>query len=409
MPRHSYSQRESSSRRRRRSLSPVRHKRDHYDQKTTSRRKEEAINSRHSSSNRHSEERQSDNRRSSSFDDKRSYEDEFRYNERREQLPPNINVVLRNLPDRAREIDIQSKLSHMGASIDDVSLIKDRETGESRKFAFVRFTSVGHAIQFVEKYRTFDMHSYNVRVDYCKRNNQGDDREEWRCTKCGHFNPISRRTCTECRQSYMTASAEKRTYDTETIEINDGTKDISTAPSTMILLRQLDHLSTEESIYSAVQSLEGIHRAILIRDKLTKMSCEFAFVEFTTVKYAAMALEYARELLEVDGRKVLVSFASQESFIPVYGQSEWSIPARDEMDGLLAYWDKSSYASEFSYAIEQEKKQREEELRKAKEEEARKAQLAKENLQDDLSAFYADMDDFGTDNDNDIFTLPKMR
>lgn len=48
----------------------------------------------------------------------------------------------------------------------------------------------------------------------------------------------------------------------------------------MLLLRQLDHLSTEESIYNAVHSLQGVCRAILIRDKLTKMSCEFAFVEF---------------------------------------------------------------------------------------------------------------------------------
>ncbi|KAI8376671.1 hypothetical protein EDC96DRAFT_436043, partial [Choanephora cucurbitarum] len=119
---------------------------------------------------------------------------------------PNINVVLRNLPDRAREADIHKKLSQMGASIDDVSLIKDRETGESRKFAFVRFTSVGHAVQFVQRYRTFDMNSYNVRVDYSKRNNQEDEKEEWRCTKCGHFNPVSRRSCVECRQSFICKS-----------------------------------------------------------------------------------------------------------------------------------------------------------------------------------------------------------
>ncbi|KAI9487686.1 MAG: hypothetical protein EXX96DRAFT_473811, partial [Benjaminiella poitrasii] len=116
---------------------------------------------------------------------------------------PNINVVLRNLPDRAREIDIQRKLAEMGASIDDVSLIRDRETGESRKFAFVRFTSVGHAIQFVEKYNTFEMNSYFVRVDYCKKDKQNENKEEWRCTKCGSFNPVSRRACVECRQSFI--------------------------------------------------------------------------------------------------------------------------------------------------------------------------------------------------------------
>jgi hypothetical protein len=48
----------------------------------------------------------------------------------------------------------------------------------------------------------------------------------------------------------------------------------------MLLLRKLDHLSTEESIFTAVSSLQGVYRTLLIRDKMTKMSCEFAFVEF---------------------------------------------------------------------------------------------------------------------------------
>lgn len=82
----------------------------------------------------------------------------------------------------------------------------------------------------------------------------------------------------------LASAAEKRTYETETIEINDGTKDMSSSPSKMLLLRQLDHLSTEESIYNAVHSLQGVLRAILIRDKLTKMSCEFAFVEFLDIQ-----------------------------------------------------------------------------------------------------------------------------
>ncbi|KAI8384021.1 hypothetical protein BD560DRAFT_420495 [Blakeslea trispora] len=392
----SSSTRRNSSRRRSRSprsRSPSSHRRRDHDSQVG--REVYKDSKRRQERSHHDSDKRYDDRRGG-----RRYEEENRYNERREHLPPNINVVLRNLPDRAKEADIYKKLSQMGASVDDVSLIKDRETGESRKFAFVRFTSVGHAVQFVQRHRTFDMNSYNVRVDYSKRNNQDDEKEEWRCTKCGHFNPVSRRSCVECRQSFISASTEKRSYDTETIEINDGSKDMATMPNNILLLRQLDHLSTEESIYNSVQSFQGIFRAILIRDKLTKMSCEFAFLEFTSAQQ--MANDF-----RIDGRKVLASFASQESFIPVYGLSEWSIPAQNEMDGLLAYWDKSSYASVFSYAIEQERKQREEALRKAKEEETKKAQEAKSSLENDLSAFYADMDDFGTDNSNDIFTVPK--
>ncbi|CEP11713.1 hypothetical protein [Parasitella parasitica] len=439
----SSSPRDSSTRRR--SRSPTRSRQDYNDQNKPrhNRRDDQRNGSHHDSRSRNYGNHDSNNngRRNHHSNNNNNNNNDYR---QESKLEPNINVVLRNLPDKAREVDvylvtIEQKLNSMEASIDDVSLIKDRDSGESRKFAFIRFTSVGHAIQFVEKHRTFDMDSYIVRVDYCKKNNVADDKEEWRCTKCGNFNPSSRRNCLECRQSFSSSAAEKRSYELETIEINDGTKDSSSVPSKMLLLRRLDHLSTEESIYNAVHSIHGVYRVILIRDKMTKMSCEFAFVEFSDIEVwvhlekknhkmiavipnddddthkhirqsARLALDYCRELLTIDGRRATASFASPESFIPVYGQSEWFIPA-DVMDGLWAYWDKSAYASEYSYAIVQEKQRKEEEQKRIKEEELKKAQQVKESLEDDLSAFYADMGDLGADEDtnSDIFAVPKLK
>ncbi|KAG1438536.1 hypothetical protein G6F56_012611 [Rhizopus delemar] len=98
---------------------------------------------------------------------------------------PNINVVLRNLPDGATEDDISKQLYKMDASIEEVCLIKSRDTGESKKFAFVRFTSVGHAMQFVEKHRVFYMKDYRVRVDYSHKNSGSAEKEEWRCSTGG--------------------------------------------------------------------------------------------------------------------------------------------------------------------------------------------------------------------------------
>jgi hypothetical protein len=77
---------------------------------------------------------------------------------------------------------------------------------------------------------------------------------------------------------------ETRTYSTDTLEIDDGTKDVSLVPSNMLLLRDLDHLTTEESIYSAISPYYGVHRVLLIRDKLTKLSCSFAFIEFVDIQ-----------------------------------------------------------------------------------------------------------------------------
>ncbi|KAG2218208.1 hypothetical protein INT45_008677, partial [Circinella minor] len=114
------------------------------------------------------------------------YEDhqDYYYKEDDSPTEPNINVVLRNLPDRVQEHDIQKTLESMGASVDEVSLIRDRDTGESRKFAFVRFTSVGHAIQFVEKHSpNFYMKNNRVRIDYCNKEGTREDKTEWKCSE----------------------------------------------------------------------------------------------------------------------------------------------------------------------------------------------------------------------------------
>lgn len=78
----------------------------------------------------------------------------------------------------------------------------------------------------------------------------------------------------------------------------------------------------------------------------------------------------------MDRRPVSASYANPDSFLPVYDQSEWSIPANVE-DALWAYWDKGSYASEYSPAIEAARKKREEEIKLAKEAEQKKAQQGK--------------------------------
>ncbi|PHZ12639.1 uncharacterized protein RHIMIDRAFT_134864 [Rhizopus microsporus ATCC 52813] len=344
-------------------------------------------------------------------DDRRSFEDK-RYFERKQSdekpAGPNINVVLRGLPDNATEEDIAKRLGEMNACIEEVSLIKSRETGESRKFAFVRFTSVGHAMQFVEKHRTFHMKDFRVRVDYSHKNNGSLEKEEWRCATCGKFNDVHRRVCVECKQSNIRAATETRTYSTDTLEINDGTKDVSLVPSHLILLRGLDHLTTEESIFKAISSFQGLYRTLLIRDKLTKLSCSFAFIEFTDIKSAMIAMDNIGYYgLVIDGRYVQATFGNSDSFIPVYGQSEYAIPV-NSIEGFKAYWEKSSYASQYSPAIEAEKKRREEELRRAKEEERKRQEQYKASLQNDLTAFFNDMSDFATNSENaDIFSVPK--
>ncbi|CDH50263.1 rna-directed rna polymerase 2 [Lichtheimia corymbifera JMRC:FSU:9682] len=331
---------------------------------------------------------------------------------------PNINVVLRSLPDKATEQDIHKTLEDMEGSVDEVTLIRDRDTGESRKFAFVRFTSVGHAVQFVEKhYPHFYMGHHRVRIDYCQKDGSRTSKSEWRCPTCGKFNDESRRTCVECRSMVHEGTrAQKRSKETESMAINDGTSDVSQMASNMLLLQNLDHLSSEESVFNAVKEYQGIQRVLLIKDKLTRMSCEFAFVDFVNVQCAVTAMRQMNSQgFKVDGRAPKVSFGSPDSFLPAYAASEWTVQA-DVADGLWMYHDEHAYASEYSLRLEQERAEKEEQEkrlaaeRKMKQEETSKS---KDPLEDDLSAFYAGMGSILSSDDKkesteDIFSVPKI-
>ncbi|KAG2218209.1 hypothetical protein INT45_008678, partial [Circinella minor] len=217
---------------------------------------------------------------------------------------------------------------------------------------------------------------------------------------------------------------QARSKETETMNINDGTLDVTYKPTHMLLLRNLDSLSSEESIFNTVRSLPGLRRVLLIKDKLTRMSCEFAFVDFFTTQDAIGAMATMNNNgFQVNGSRPNISYASPEnSFLPAYASSEWAIPANID-DALWIYRDGQAYAGEYSIQIEHERAEKKAEEkriadeRKAKEEEEKRKERTKrpnkESLEDDLSAFYAGMGSILSSNDDkndkaDIFSVPKI-
>jgi hypothetical protein len=71
------------------------------------------------------------------------------------------------------------------------------------------------------------------------------------------------------------------------IYINDGTRDIGSVPNNILLVRNLDPLSSEEAIYHAFSEVTSSGtaaplRVLLVRDRHTQISWGFAFVEFAT-------------------------------------------------------------------------------------------------------------------------------
>ena len=55
------------------------------------------------------------------------------------QSTPSPTVILLNLPASADEAQLRTFLVAVGAQVDEVTIIRDHETGYSRRFGFVRF------------------------------------------------------------------------------------------------------------------------------------------------------------------------------------------------------------------------------------------------------------------------------
>ena len=69
------------------------------------------------------------------------------------------------------------------AGIERVRLVKDKLTGESRGFAFVKFISIEHSRMFMEAhFPVLDLDGCRIKIDYSKTGPR-EDLEDWICSK----------------------------------------------------------------------------------------------------------------------------------------------------------------------------------------------------------------------------------
>ncbi|CCJ29891.1 unnamed protein product, partial [Pneumocystis jirovecii] len=134
--------------------------------------------------------------------------------------------------------------------------------------------------------------------------------------------------------------------------LNDGSQDVSTTPSQFLLLRKLDPLTTEELIVKGMAKLQvPIVRVLLIRDRMTRQSWGFAFVEYADVNGSSKALANSANFSSTKGftissKSILLSFIHGGVFVPVYGETNEFVFRASRTGQLLAYWDEKGYTSE---------------------------------------------------------------
>ncbi|CAE6432359.1 unnamed protein product [Rhizoctonia solani] len=155
---------------------------------------------------------------------------------------------------------------------------------------------------------------------------------------------------------------------------NDGTRDIGNTQAPVVLLRGVDFQATVGEIAEAVKEstgpkcdgLKGARKVMLIRDKQTKASLGFAFVEYisNTAASRLLAATMSPELhpsgFRIGSRAIAASFAHPSSFQPLDNRppDEYSLVCTQAVGGSetgwCSYWDQTAFAEAQEFQVDQE-------------------------------------------------------
>ncbi|CAM8886155.1 unnamed protein product [Rhodiola kirilowii] len=289
--------------------------------------------------------------REDSYDDDR-YERSERRKEREDtyfddhySAVPSATVVIKGLSQKTTEEDLYQILAEWGP-LQHVRVIKERNSGLSRGFSFVDFTSVGAARVMMDKIGNDGLvvDGRKVYLEYSSKStgptSYGQDNavksnsyshrgakapSDWMCTLCGCVNFARRMSCFQCN--------EARTEDAPPAEISSSTSGVGgrrgqdAGPTHVLVVRGLDENADEEMIRYEFSKHAPIKDLRLVRDKFTHVSRGFAFVHFHSVADATKALEATNgTALEKNGQILRVAYA-KSSLGPasgIYGSSQSS-------------------------------------------------------------------------------------
>jgi RNA-binding protein 5/10 len=191
----------------------------------------------------------------------------------------------------------------------DVRLVRHRETGQSRGFAFVEFLSQDDAERLIKisERQGLYVHERRASATYSKSRYIDDRVSDWSCPQCQKMNFRWRDACFNCRVPKPDSNMAMAPAVPE--NSLDGSRYASNVPQCNVLLfRKLDALSTEESIRDALVAILPITvlDILVMRDALTNTSRGFCFVEFDSIQtavYVEQVLQAFQPPFSVDGRE----------------------------------------------------------------------------------------------------------
>ncbi|KAI4125521.1 MAG: hypothetical protein LQ347_005355, partial [Umbilicaria vellea] len=303
------------------------------------------------------------------------------------------------------QISKELKQYHDVQALDDVRVIRDRQTKVSRGFGFLRFATLEKSKAFVERnYPTIylygnesadgDDQAAKVRIAFSRerddRNRAEKPEGEWTCKICTCVNFPGRLKCFRCQTPQIELAALGNTMQIKPSEfLNSGDSDASPdgTPSQFLLLRGLEPAVTEELLAKGVAKMYkpsggsspqtvtaskksgakiasttgdanlgakdgSIRRVLLVRDRRNDESWRYGFAEFATVDDAQAALiRYnSFEKFTISSKPVTASYIHAGVFVPVFdiapGTERFTFSPLSNTATKLAYWDQEAYVSE---------------------------------------------------------------
>ncbi|KAG2715265.1 hypothetical protein I3843_03G071600 [Carya illinoinensis] len=261
--------------------------------------------------------------------DKRREREEKRHREQY-SVAPSATVVVKGLSQKTTEEDLYQILAEWGP-LRHVRVIKERNSGISRGFAFIDFPSVGAARAMMDKIGDDGLvvDGRKLFFEYSSKPTGGAGGpfgqenalksghfnhrsitvpSDWMCNSCGCVNFARRTSCFQCN--------EPRTDDALPADIAlsnpapIGKKGLEAGPTHVLVVRGLDENADEEMLRYEFSKHAPIKDLRLVRDKFTHVSRGFAFLHFHSVEDATKALEATNGMtLEKNGQILRVAYA----------------------------------------------------------------------------------------------------
>lgn len=236
--------------------------------------------------------------------------------------PPNNTIMIRGLAQHITENDIRQDIILCGLMPKDIRLIRKKDTGASRGFAFVEFSTLNEATRWMDmKHGILILHDqYRAIMQYSipKDLSAGGDKpaahkasSDWFCIKCGAQNFKRRDNCFKCHASRM-----------ESEEGGSGSDEVCTYATKTIMLRNLDALTTEDSVLTALKNvvpdmsmIHSISAVTIGRDPLTSTSRGICYLGLdSTIDSLTLynALNSLTGPLMIDGKSAILSFCKYQ-------------------------------------------------------------------------------------------------